>query len=515
MVNAADMQRPSELSKRFDVSKLMGHFVVGRSVPIEPPGWLRRESDGWTLLHEPSLPVHELLDSAGAEIGWLLGHPIDLEAETMVVGATQATVLRDAENFARGFEDWLYGLGGRFVAIVLHPTPTLFPDAGATLPVLFNAKSHCAASSPFLLFPSNDMIIDSALVEALAIFETGLSFQLGTIPVIEADRLRPNHVLDLARWEQSRIWPSSPFESGDVDCLVERVASTLEKTLAALVTVDRPNVGLTAGGDSRVLLACSKRFVDRMQFFTVAFPDDLGAIDLTTVPHLANRFSLQHRVLPWVEPSSTDVALFMYRTGCLTGESRGRLAAPSYNQLGGDCVYVSSVGAEMAREIGYNRYDSLTTLLKPADLVSRFDFILGPGRPELTRRADEWLAGIPAGLSRSDTLTLFYAELDNEWGASLTTGYPDAYSWVLYPFMHRSILDAVLRLPPEYRMSGRLREDVVTCRWMELLDVPINRPPLRVRARRAGRKMMRLGRAGLSLRGWKRLYREVRARSGV
>lgn len=499
-MTGSSLQRPSELSQRHDPAELLGHFALSRSLPLEPVGWPRRSLDSWTLMHEPRLPVLALVDAAGAEIGWIVGHPIDLESELVVAGPLRPP--------SHGFEEWLYTFGGRFVAIVLGPEPMLYPDAGATLPVLFDPELRCAASSPFLLPSPDGLVPDSSLVDALAVFDTGSWFTLGATPHARARLLLPNHVLDLTGWEQARIWPLAPFDAGEIDPLVERVAITLEKTLAAAAATGRPNVAITAGRDSRSFLACSRTVVDRLRFFTVPVPDELGAVDIATAPTLAERFGLEYRLLPWREPSASDVELFMYRTGCLIGEARGRTATRTYDQLGGGDIYVSGVGAP--REIAWRRRDTPGLRLRPEDLLLRYGLL---PHPDLVRQAADWLAALPAGLDGLDALTLFYVEMRmGAWGGPLTTAYPDAYSFTLYPYAHRAITDAVLRLPWEYRRAGRLPQDVIASRWPELLDVPINRPPLRIAVRRGARSSVRGARAGLGRLGAGKVRRWVARR---
>jgi hypothetical protein len=318
-------------------------------------------------------------------------------------------------------------------------------------------------------------------------------------------------VLDLRAWKQARVWPRERPEEADVASSVERVAVALERTLVAAAATGTPNVGFTAGGDSRTFVACARDILDRFRFVTVAFPDELGAVDLATAPALAQRLGLEHRVLPWLEPSSDDVELFMYRTGCLVGERRGRLAGPSYDQFGGAETYVSGIGAEMARGIGWRRDDEPGSELSADGLLSRFH--LRP-HPELLRRAGEWLAELPPGFDALDALTIFHVEMRmGGWGGPLTAGFPDAYTFTLYPFANRTIVDTVLRLPWLYRRSGRLREDVIAVRWPELLEVRINRPPARIAARRRVRRGYVAARAAAgSLR---RAVRRARGRRGA
>lgn len=500
------IHRPSELSRRLDPSLLPGHFVVGRSLPLQLPGWFQRQLDGWTLATEPRLPVQKLLDSAGADIGWLLGHAIDLESGTFITDSLRTPLQgEDAEN-GRDLEDWLYRFGGRFVAIILRPKPVLYPDAASTLPVLFDAELQCASSSPFLLCDLDGRVPDSPLVDAVPIFRTDTYFALGTTSHAQAELLLANHVLDLVCWKQSRAWPLSLFSSDDVEPLVERVAATLEKTLTAAATAGHPNMSLTAGVDTRSFLACSRGVVDRLHFFTVAFPDDLGTTDLATAPVLAKRFGLEHRILPWLEPSMSDLELFMYRTGCMIGAPRARMATRSYSQLGGCEVYISGVvSPPMGDE--WERFDDPTMRLDAEDLLRRRKF---PLHPELVRRAGDWLAALPEGFTGLDALSLFYLEMrGGAWGGLLTMAYPDAYTFTLYPYAHRAIMDAEFRFPWQYRRSRRLNNDLVAARWKELLDIPFNHPPVGVALRRQARRSARLAKAGFSWKAWNTLIRKA------
>ena len=482
------MSRPSELAQAFDPAILRGHFVLARHPPVEPSGWRKSSLNGWTLLHDPGLPVQEILDATvGTTVGWLLGHALDLDRLlTHEGGITQPS--------GRAPDDWLYDFGGRFAAIFIRPKPMVYPDAAASLPVLFDASLESAASSPFLLVSPGDGFPESPLVDSLAVQETGSWFTLAATPHDRASLLLPHHVLDLTEWKQRRAWPPGRLQTGEPGELAETVADVLERTLAAATAHGRPNVGFTAGGDSRSLLASARPILDRFRFFTVAHTDELGKTDMRTAPGLARRLGLDYRVIPLHPVSTTDVDRFMYLTGYLIGELRGRKSSRAYAELGGTEIYVSGVGAEMARGIGWRRGDRPGTTLEPGDLLKRF---LLAQDDELVGRAKEWLSRLPSGVDALDALTLFHVEMRvGGWGGPLTLGYPDAYSFTLYPYAHRRIVDAVLRLPWEYRGSGDLRREIIASRWPELLDVPVNRRPAGVvvshNARRAGRLTRRL-----------------------
>lgn len=195
----------------------------------------------------------------------------------------------------------------------------------------------------------------------------------------------------------------------------------------------------------------------------------------------------------------------MYRTGCLVGEPRGRRATQTYNQLGGSEVYVSALGMEIARGHFWRRSDDPNVRLEPEELLRRLHFI---PNPEYLRLTGDWLASLPEGLNRLDSITLFDMEtIWGPWGGPLTLAYPEAYTFTLYPFAHRAFVDTVFRLPWEYQRTDRLRRDVIASRWKELLEVPFNRRPVPVAIRRGVHVSTGLARAGLSRKSWNRLLR--------
>jgi hypothetical protein len=320
---------------------------------------------------------------------------------------------------------------------------------------------------------------DDELADLLRIDESNLYFLFTATPHARGERILPNHILDLRTWEQIREWPTGPYGRGAQEELVERIAVTMERTIAAAALSDELNQSMTAGGDTRVMLACSRPVLDRIHFFTVAQPDSVGRTDAIVSSQLAARFNYDHRVLPFQRSTRADLRRFMIRTGALAGEKRGSEAGPTYALLGDRRPYVS--GVHERTSLGWRPDDDRTMRLDGADLLRRYNT---PLQPRLVTAADRWLAELP-GLDAVDALTLLGTELRfGLWGGALTTAYPDAYTYTLYPFAHRSILDAELQMEFAMRRYGAYREDLIRSRWPELLDVGINVEPTMVRMTR-------------------------------
>ena len=491
---ADSFQLPSRLAGEHDPSVLRAAFVLSRAVQPLLDGWARDTLDGWTLTSESTLPVLPLEDSEGRRLGWVVGHPIDLSSRSVLDSVVRLASPADGPDLETGIDEELHRFGGRWVGVVLRPRPLAYPDGSGSLPVFYSQRQETLASSPFLLTDGSRLPEDSRLAGLLRVYETGLTFGLGSTAVEGVELLPPNHVLDLGSWEPRRCWPRVELERLDLDAVVEGVASSFETTVAAAVSIGPAHVGLTAGGDTRMIAACSRELVDRIDFFTVPFRDESGSTDARWAPRVASRYGLRHRILPWIRPTQDDVRLWMYRSGCITGERRGRLAAPTYAQLGGAGVYVSGVGGNAARADymrvpgGYSENPSSTDLLR---------FIGLPADPELERRLRAWQEQLPP-LDVPSTLTLLQFEMcDSGWGGALASSYPDAAEVTFYPYCSRDVMECLVRTDWNDRRADRVRRGVIESRWPELLDPPLNRMALPSAARRKGRRYVAYARAAV------------------
>jgi hypothetical protein len=492
--HADGFQLPSRLAAELEPSVLRSHFVLSQRAVPAPDGWVSDTLDGWTLTTEPTLPVLSLEDGAGGRLGWVVGHPIDLAAGRVVDDVVRLTGPVEGTHGEIAIDDELHRFGGRWVALLLRPRLLAYPDGSGSLPVLYDARRGTVASSPFLLTHGSGRPKDSRLAGVLRIYDTGLTFGLGSTPVEGVELLPPNHVLDLASWETRRCWPHDPLDPLDLETVVERVASSFEATVAAAVSIGPAHVGLTAGGDTRMIAACARERLDEIDFFTVPFRDELGATDARWAPRLASRFGLPHRVLPWIRPTERDIRLWMYRSGCLTGERRGRLAAPTYAQLGGEGVYVSGVNGSAARG-DYARVRGSRGGAPAA--VELLRFIGLPPDPELRERLHVWQERLPP-LDVTGMLTLLQFEMcDSGWGGALASGYPDAAKVTFYPYCSREVMDCLLRMSWEDRVADRIRRGVIESRWPELLELPFNRMTARRIARRKSRRYVAYVRAAM------------------
>src|SRR5215470_12067320 len=87
---------------------------------------------------------------------------------------------------------------------------------------------------------------------------TNAMYPLGLTPRRGVERVLPNHYLDLKQWALVRRWPKGdlPFDR-DPSEAVRTVAATASRTIDGIAAAYSVQSPITAGRDSRLMLACS------------------------------------------------------------------------------------------------------------------------------------------------------------------------------------------------------------------------------------------------------------------
>lgn len=483
------MLQPVDLASRFGPSELLGHFVLAREPVAAPETWEHHEHGGWTLRTESSLPVLAAKDLHGTQIGWFLGHPID--GQQLLTGDVAVPLQATASGVVERFEDHIAGLGGRFLGVLVAPgAARVFPDAIGSLSILFSEDEQVLASSPFLIPYGPNTGDDSELLAALRIDSSRGRLLFGLGPRQGVERLLPNHVLDLDTWRAGRAWPRHELSERATDPAdaVSEVSERLERTLGALTTRGPVDVSLTAGYDSRMLLACTRPHLSRLRFVTLPIPDSTGQVDVNVARAISRRFDLDHLVPRWAEATESDKELWLYRTGFTAGEPRGQRAVRSQASLGRGRPWASGLCGEFGRKVRLERRGWSSGTPTPEALVGQF---WGVPHPRLVEQARRWLERVPV----SDPITIVELSwMENSlgsWGGPLTYGCPEGYEFTVYPLGHRRNFELWLGLPPEYRASGAFATDLIGSRWPELLAFPFNAPVGWLGRRAGARRLVR------------------------
>jgi hypothetical protein len=433
-----------------------------------PAPWNKRELNGWLLGSHPSLPVVEIKSLNSMNLGWLVGYPIDENSE-ILKGVAIYNKNLERDNLS-DFESWLYKLGGTFVAILITPYGSRFYlDAAGTLPAVFHPGFKIVGSTPTLISEAED---DEPLINIMGISENDHWYPFGLTPKKSVERLIPNHYLNLETWVLHRHWPKEKqfAITQDIETAVREIASIITRNIAGVAKVYPTYMALTAGRDTRMMLACAKDSVENITFYTWQTPDNLGTLDCTVVSEMAQHFNLKHEIVQHQSSTKQQQQDWLEQTGYCVG-GRVYVSFATNYQLKPESAIIGGKGGETGRAYYYNRAKGTSdTKLTGEKILSILKL---PQTPHTVNRANKWLQS----LSSYDVLTildlLYIEQRLGCWGSIPLYGN----NWNIFetqPICHRRIFELILGLPPDYRIKENLSRDLIKTQWPELLKFPFN-----------------------------------------
>ena len=317
-----------------------------------------------------------------------------------------------------------------------------------------------------------------------------------TSPYREIRRLPPTHELSVRTGLVSRFWPDKGFTPTPPDKAAEVVGQTLRGLITAVHTRYPLAVTLTAGLDSRMVLAAARPVARDVLFVTSKKRGMLESDpDLAIARKLAAKLGLRHRVIDSdcrLRPEFRD----LYFSSNQLGHEKWVYGAQAINDaLNLEKTAVGGHVAEIARRYFITIKSGLEdkTTFTP-ELLAR---ATGLGQSALALHAMErWKDGLGEVYNYDARDLLFW---ENELGSWLASGQQEfllAWNKVFPPFNCRRLLEVALSVDPELRGGPDYPffRTVIARLWPECLREPINpKPPLpwAKRVRRIGGKILR------------------------
>lgn len=199
----------------------------------------------------------------------LLG--IAVSPDGKIVNEQQLAELADAAKAI----DWLNECAGRFAFLIVSDTFSRFyQDPLGTLGAVYN-RQEGVVSTTLNLGITRSIITNEAYPLTELATQAKARFAFGHTPDAHVKRILPNHYLDLNEFQLCRFWPGADSlvdaELNDDEALLRFIATRLSQIVGALANqFDGTKLPLSGGLDSRVLLACAKPFLDRIELFSHA-----------------------------------------------------------------------------------------------------------------------------------------------------------------------------------------------------------------------------------------------------
>ncbi len=362
-------------------------------------------------------------------------------------------------------------MGGRWIYLdrdeVRH-------DPLGSCSVVYGTEAEVVASSTAVI-PPDLLRRDAGLEAAFDLPEKDGWYPFGLTPYANVRRLLPNHVLRLGSLTPVRVpAPGVENRDGQDGQALDTIARNLREQLQALAAANLLTVGLTAGNETRMLLAGLRGATDAALFFTLHTAGIEHArarqLDVYAGCRLAEQFGLDHVVIPRLRSAEAE-RLWFERTGrCVSGGPLNK--SVSKRILPPERVDVRGLGGEVGRAYYYRLGDRPDTALPVETLTTR----LGLPRHEAVLRAGREWVGSAEVRDAYDLLDLLY--LENRvgcWASTHALGDVTTQTCI-WPLNQASTVRAMRSLSYEAKTQDRMGPLVVKRLWPELLDVPINTP---------------------------------------
>ncbi len=368
-------------------------------------------------------------------------------------------------------------LSGRWAILFIHNHDAfLFNDPCGFRSVYYSDLGACGSDPNILkhILPleiDNDADLKAFLADPR--YEIDESAWIGPKTLYKnCSHLLPNHVLNLNTFKPKRFFPTKRIAPLPVPQIIDQAVNILEGSIEALLNRSELYIPLTAGWDSRVLLAASRQFKDKINFYI----DTLGVLqknhpDIVVAQTLAETFDLKFSVVD----SSTAVPDWFFKI-LNQNISRARNLPKTrtiYNKSGKTFLNVNGNVSEICRNFFDSHFDLGTNFS-----AEKLNMIFSEKNSVHSKNIlEEWLSSFDPTLGYHVLDLLYWEQRLGNWGAHFPAEQDISIEEVS-PFNCRKLLTSMLASPrnlrtyPDYPLYKMLIEAM----WPETLSFPINPP---------------------------------------
>lgn len=290
----------------------------------------------------------------------------------------------------------------------------------------------------------------------------------------EINHLLPNHYLDLSTGINHRFWPYEQLQRVSFAEGINRASDTLRGLMQAAHRRFELVIGITAGVDSRIVLAASKGIRKSIAGVTVRqgkMRDDHQ--DLTVPSRLLGNLAMPHQIIKALPYMSGEFSQTFKQNVFLAHDHYGPDVEAILGHYSRHKVVATGSGSEVAKVPFREYFDSGKSEFTANDLA-------GLQRMEGNKFAEKyfhyWLEDI-GNLYGVELLDLFcWEQSHGNWLAGTQMEFDLAWQDIFTPFNCRELLACLLsidtchRVSPDYSVHSALIENM----WPELLQEPVN-----------------------------------------
>jgi hypothetical protein len=288
-------------------------------------------------------------------------------------------------------------------------------------------------------------------------------------PYNEIRHLLPNHYLNLNSGSSCRYWPNRPWKKLPLEEAVEKTAKTLQGLMESISSRYDLAVSLTAGWDSRVVLAASRGIRNKVSYVTVrqgGMPENHADIAVSSL--LAENLGLKHDIV--VAPPAMDgtfMSIFQKNVS-FSHKKWGPDAQAILEYNLHRRVTVTGSVSEVARCFYRPRARQITPQSLSSLVMGDDIFAIKP--------FENWIRGTHDTFNY-DRFDLFYWEQRcGNWLAMCQSEFDIAWKDIFTPFNCRELVVNMLAVDEKYRKppTCELYKEIMSHLWPEVLHFPFN-----------------------------------------
>ena len=290
-----------------DINKLLyrRQFILGSRFINCFPHWKREKVDNDIFLTvHPDLPITKVASNKNSIImlGYILD-PLNVSHDNFRILESIIAEIKSADDiFVK-----IARMCGRFVMIAkINNDFRIFNDTSGMRQIFYykdTSNRLWCASQPSLITEQFKLLPDKGIHDDLfkmSFFSTTSEYWYPGNSTIYKDifHLTPNHYIDLDKLSIKRYWPTKRINAISIQECLKRNAFILTSLLEAASERFSLALGISAGYDSRIVLAASRKVSHKILYFThIPKNGDTTAFDVAIPTALLKSLKLRHQLL--------------------------------------------------------------------------------------------------------------------------------------------------------------------------------------------------------------------------
>jgi hypothetical protein len=484
-------------------------FVLSEADAAPFESWRTRSIGPWHLHFHKALYCHELR-SGDDPVGLMLGYAIGPDG--ILLDEDKEILISEEDTFNEDVvENFIYGYGGRYICLVrLDGVFRLYLDPAGSLSCVYSILDKEIASTNSILyyFHYKEVLQPEAVPKRLdsnQFYPGGLTCQENVY------RLMPNHYLNLQNWQYYRHWPKrhlEPFTASESKNAMDVIATRLKQNIDAVLSKKKTYIGITAGKDSRMLLACCRDFQEHLSLFTFDYGVGRTSHDVVSGRKIAEKMRIPHDIVKVIYADEQEKIQYLMKIGFNgnPGKASDFFCTPVAT-FDMNNAFIPGFSGEIGRA-----YYRLYSFAKIGNHQTKH--LLGlihlPDEEPYLSAITKWYNSIKDLVDEKTLFDLLFLEQRTGcWSSVHLYGFAP-FSLVLNPFSHRDIYSNMIRMYDDHKLEQELPKLIMKKFWPRLTQFPFV-----VREKPGKKKLTRMDKLALRYYAIRSRLRQIlRIRSG-